>query len=590
MANLTINNLKIEVPDGTTILEAAQSAGIKIPTLCYLKDIQKIGACRVCSVEVEGARNLVASCVTPVSNGMVVKTNTHRVREARRTIVELILSAHEGDCQLCERGNDCELQKLAHDLDIRWIPFTGEKTQKVFDDSTAAIVRDSSKCILCRRCVTACNLTEGVGAIFPQNRGFNTIVGPAFNKPLSEVVCVQCGQCIAVCPVAAIIEHDHIDKVWQALDDPTKFVVVQTAPAIRASLGESFGYKPGTRVTGKMTAALRRLGFDAVFDTNFTADLTIVEEANEFLSRLKKKYVEKQEVPIPLFTSCCPAWVKYAEHFYHDFLPNISTCKSPQQMFGAAAKTYFAKKIAKHPHDIFVVSVMPCSAKKYEATRSEMNSSWVQDVDAVLTTRELARMIKQAGVDFINIADEEMDAPMGLSSGAADIFGNTGGVMEAAIRTAYEIITGRDIPFEKLHIKPIEGLEGIKEASLKIENTLNDWKFLEGVELKVAVAHGLSNAKKVLERIKSGEADYHFIEIMTCPGGCIGGAGQPRFATNELLEARIQALYTEDEMKTIRKSHENPQIKQLYKEFFVQPLSERSHMFLHTHYKERNEV
>ncbi|HVP13692.1 MAG TPA: NADH-dependent [FeFe] hydrogenase, group A6 [Phycisphaerae bacterium] len=590
MPKLTIDNIPVEVPQGTSVLEAATKAGIRIPTLCYMKDVQAIGACRVCVVEVEGARSLVASCAMPVAEGMKVKTKTRRVRESRRTVVELLLSEHDGDCQTCNRSEDCELQAVARELGIKEIHYTGEKASRKQDHSTPALVRDTAKCILCRRCVTVCNQTQGVAALWPQNRGFETVIGPAFCHDLDEVVCVQCGQCGAVCPVGAISERDGIADVWAALDDPTKHVVVQTAPAIRAALGECFAYPPGTLVTGKMVAALRRLGFNGVFDTNFAADLTIMEEGTELLTRLKKALVEKQQVALPMFTSCSPGWIKFMEHFYPDMTPNLSTCKSPQQMFGAVAKTYYAEKIGKKPEDIFVVSVMPCTAKKYECQRPEMNDSGVRDVDVVLTTRELARMIKQAGIDFPSLPDEKMDAPLGLSTGAADIFANTGGVMEAALRTAWEIVTGKPLPFENLHVKPIAGLEGIKEASAKITGTLKEWKFLEGVELKVAVAHGLGNARKLIERIRSGQGQYHFIEVMTCPGGCIGGGGQPRMTTNDVREARIAAIYREDEGRELRKSHDNPAVQQLYKEFLGKPLGEKSHHLLHTKYKERSRV
>jgi NADP-reducing hydrogenase subunit HndD len=587
---LTIDDVAVEVANGATVLDAARQAGIQIPTLCFLKDVQAIGACRVCVVEVEGAKTLIASCAAPATEGMKVRTNTRRVRESRRTVVELLLSEHEGDCQTCNRSEDCELQSLAREMGIKEITYAGAKAARSFDESTPALVRDPGKCISCRRCVTVCSQTQGVAGLWPQNRGFKTVIGPAFGKDLSEVVCVQCGQCGAVCPVGAISERDQIDEVWAALDDPTKTVVVQTAPAIRAALGECFGYPAGTRVTGKMVSALRRLGFDGVFDTNFTADLTILEEGTELLTRLKQALVEKKPVALPMFTSCSPGWIKFMEHFYPEMTPNLSTCKSPQQMFGAVAKTYYANKIGKKPEDIFVVSIMPCTAKKFECQRPEMNSSGVRDVDVVLTTRELGRMIKQAGIDFAKLPDEEMDAPLGLSSGAADIFANTGGVMEAALRTAYEIVTGRTLPFANLHVAPVAGLEGIKEASLKIEGVLPDWKFLEGATLNIAVAHGLTNARAVIERIKSGQAQYHFIEIMTCPGGCIGGGGQPRMTTNEVRKARIAAIYSEDEGKPLRKSHENPQIKQIYEEFLGHPLGEKSHHLLHTKYEKRSKV
>jgi len=525
MPRIKINNTDVQVAEGKTILEAARQICVHIPTLCYLKDVQAIGACRVCLVEVAGSRTLVASCVTPVTEGMKVLTNTARVRDSRRTVVELLLSEHDGDCQTCNRNDDCELQALARDLRITNITYPGEKSPKVIDASTPALMRDSVKCIKCRRCVTVCNQVQGVGALFPQYRGFDTVVGPAFSSDLADVVCVQCGQCAAVCPVGAIIEKDQIDAVWKALDDSTKHVVVETAPAIRAALGECFGYPPGTLVTGKMVSALRHLGFDGVFDTNFAADLTIIEEGTELLMRLKAALLDNDDVALPQYTSCSPGWIKYAEHFYPEILPNISTCKSPQQMFGAIAKTYYAQTLGKQPSDIFVVSIMPCTAKKYEAQRPEMNDSGVRDVDVVLTTRELGRMIKQAGIDFSSLHDEKMDSPIGMSSGAADIFANTGGVMEAALRTAYEIITGRELPFPNLHVAPIAGLEGVKEASIDITDTLPDWSFLEGITLKVAVAHGLGNARKVIEAAKAGDRNYHFVEVMTCPGGCIGGGG-----------------------------------------------------------------
>ena len=590
MPTLTVDDIKVEVPEGTSVLEACRQAGAKVPTLCYLEDVQTIGACRVCMVEIEGAKTLVASCSQPAADGMVVKTSSPKVRKGRRTVVELLLSEHDGDCQVCARSSDCELRTLARDLGIDHITYEGEKTRRVIDDSTPGLVRDTGKCIMCRRCVTVCNETQGVGGIFPQGRGFTTVIGPAFASDLGDVVCVQCGQCAAVCPVGAIVEKSGIDQVWNWLDDPAKHVVVQTAPAIRGALGEEFDYEPGTLVTGKMVSALRRLGFDGVFDTNFAADLTIMEEGTELLTRLKMALVDKQDIALPMFTSCSPGWINYMEHFNPDMLANLSTCKSPQQMFGALAKTYYAEKLGIDAADIKVVSIMPCTAKKFECERPEMADSGEQDVDIVLTTRELARMIKQAGIDFRSLPDDKMDAPLGISTGAADIFAVTGGVMEAALRTAYEIVTQTPFPFPNLHVAPIEGLDGVKEATVKIEGAKGDWEFLEGAELKVAVAHGLSNAQKVIDRIRSGEGAYHFVEVMTCPGGCIGGGGQPRLTSDAVREARIRAIYAEDESRELRKSHENPEILKLYEEYLGQPLGEKSHRLLHTKYREKERV
>lgn len=582
--NLTIDRQSVTVEEGVTVLEAAAGIGVSIPTLCNLPDVTSPGSCRVCLVEIEGMRTLQPSCVTKVSEGMVVKTSSKAARQARRMSVELILANHPWDCNACVRNNECELQELAKQMGITEVRFPYGQEPVAIDDSTPALVRDMNKCVLCRRCISVCQDVQGVGTLAPRMRGFETSVGTGVSEELNDAVCVQCGQCAAVCPVGAIYEKSSIDEVWAALDDPSKHVVVQTAPAIRAALGECFDMPPGSVVTGKMVTALRRLGFDKVFDTNFTADLTIIEEGHELLTRLKTALVDKGDVTLPMFTSCSPGWINYMEYFYPNLIPNISSCKSPQQMFGALAKTYYAKKAGVDAKDMVVVSIMPCTAKKYECARGEMSDSGYQDVDYVLTTRELGALIKQGGLDFVNLPDGEQDTPMGMSTGAADIFANTGGVMEAAIRTVYEVVTGRELPMDGLHVAPVQGLDGLKEASLTFENCVPDWSFLEGVTAKVAVAHGLKNAQKVCQMVTDGEADYHFVEVMCCPGGCIGGGGQPRLTTNEVRKARMGAIYQEDEGRPMRKSHVNPAITQIYEDFLGAPLGHLSHELLHTHY------
>lgn len=569
IVKLTIDGKPVEVESGTTILEAAKRVGVDIPTLCYLEDINVMGACRVCVVEVKGAKTLQAACVTPVAEGMEVYTNTPRARNARKINVELLLSNHPYECPTCVRNLNCELQAVAEKLGIRRVRFEGEKLEWTPDDSAHAIVRDPNKCIMCRRCASVCEKVQGVKAIGPQERGFGVFIAPAFADRMADSPCVQCGQCTLVCPVGALYEKDSTEEVWAALNDPSKFVVVQTAPATRVSVGEVFGMPPGSIITGKMVAALRRLGFDKVFDTDFTADLTIVEEGSELIQRLTKGGV------LPMITSCSPGWIKFIETFYPDMLPNLSTCKSPQQMFGALAKTYYAEKEGIDPKDMFVVSIMPCTAKKFEAKRPEMTSSGYPDVDAVLTTRELGRMLKQAGINWDALPEEDYDAPLGISTGAAAIFGATGGVMEAALRTAYELVTAKELL--ELNFTSVRGMEGVKEAEVDVD----------GVKVKVAVAHTLGNARKVLDAVRAGKADYHFIEVMACPGGCIGGGGQPIPTTTEIRKKRIEAIYTVDERMAIRKSHENPVIKQLYAEFLGQPLGHKSHELLHTHYVPR---
>lgn len=577
MVTVYIDDTEVKVPSDYTVLKAAQKAGVKIPTLCYLKDINQIGACRVCLVEIERARGLQASCVYPVSEGLRVHTHTPKVLQARKAVVELLLSNHPQDCLTCSRNTNCELQALAKELGIEDVPFKGERKTYDLDLSSPSIVRDANKCVLCRRCVAVCNEVQKVGALGLINRGFDSKVGPAFDRGLGEVACVNCGQCINVCPVGALKETDHTKRVWRALADSDKHVIVQTAPAVRAALGEEFGLPMGTPVTGKMVAALRRLGFAKVFDTDFSADLTIMEEGNEVIDRLVNGG------KLPVITSCSPGWVKFCEHYYPEFLDNLSTAKSPQGMFGALAKTYYPETAGIDPAKIYSVSVMPCTAKKFECARPELAQNGVPDVDAVLTTRELAKMIKEAGIDFLNLPDEDYDAPMGQSTGAAVIFGATGGVMEAALRTVYEVVSGKTL--ENLEFEPIRGMEGIKEAAVEVPGY---------GEVRVAVAHGLSNASQLLDMIKEGKKDYHFVEVMACPGGCVGGGGQPlvsssqRVALDEDYQAlRHKAIYAEDRGKTLRKSHENPAIVEVYEKYLGKPLGEKSHHLLHTHYVAR---
>jgi NADP-reducing hydrogenase subunit HndD len=578
MVNITIDTRKIQVPKGYTVLEAAKYANIAIPTLCYLKDINEIGACRMCVVEVKGARSLQAACIYPVSEGLEINTKSPAVREARKVTLELILSNHDRSCLTCVRSRNCELQKLAEELNVKDIRFNGEGTSKYpLDDFSPSVVRDPNKCVLCRRCVSMCKNIQEVAVIDTNERGYDTIVSPAFDKSLNDVPCTMCGQCITVCPVGALKEKDDVDRVWEALGNKDLHVVVQTAPAVRVALGEEFGMPIGSRVTSNMIASLRRLGFDKVFDTNTAADLTIMEEGTELLDRIKNGG------KLPLITSCSPGWIKFCEHFYPEFLDNLSTCKSPHEMFGALLKSYYADKMGIDPSKIFVVSIMPCTAKKFESERPELASTGYPDVDVVLTTRELARMIREAGIDFTELPERHFDDPMGEASGAGVIFGATGGVTEAALRTVAEILSGKSVDNpDYIEYNEVRGVKGIKELTIE----------LGGVELKAAIAHGLGNARKLLDRIKSGEAFYHFVEIMACPGGCVTGGGQPIQPSEvrswiDLRRERAKAIYEEDRSLPIRKSHENPFIKKIYDEFLEKPGSHKSHELLHTHYVER---
>ena len=573
--NVKINNISYQFPKGLTILQACNQINIEIPTLCYLKEINEIGACRICVVEVKGARNLVASCVHPLSEGMEIFTHSERVLTARKLTLELILSTHDRSCLSCIRSDNCELQKLCHDFKVDdEAKFDGHNQVYKTDDSAIHMYRDDNKCILCRRCVAACSKLQSVGVIGVNDRGFKTHVGCAFEEDLGKTDCVSCGQCIVVCPTGAIAEKDDTDKVWAALADPSKHVIVATAPSIRVTLGEAFGMPVGTNVKGKMVTALKHLGFAGVYDTDIAADLTIIEESQELINRIQNGG------PLPLITSCSPGWIKFCEHNFHDFIPNLSSCKSPQQMFGAVVKTWYAEKNNLDPHDIVVVSVMPCTAKKFEARRDNQSAAGVYDIDIAITTRELARMIKRAGIQFKNLADSNFDDPLGVSTGAGAIFGATGGVMEAALRTAVEKLTGQELT--NLDFTEVRGTKEIKEATYKVGD----------LEVNVAVTSGLANARHLLDEIRAGRKNYHFIEIMGCPGGCINGGGQPVQPASvrnfvDLKTERAKALYEEDKNLPLRKSHESPVIKTLYEEYFGEPGSHKAHKVLHTTYKER---
>lgn len=585
---LTINGKECTAPAGSTILQAAERNGIHIPKLCYLEGIHQYGACRICVVEQINppAKNLQASCMVEARNGMVIETNNAKVQEARKTMYELLLSNHDKKCLTCARNQDCEFQALGRELGVEESPYEGERDLRPIDVSES-LTRDPNKCILCRRCVSVCNKIQTTSILTAENRGFQTVITPAFGLPIGNTACTYCGQCVVVCPVGALKETSHKDRVLRAINDPNKHVVVQPAPAVRVGIGECFGLPAGTCETGKLAAALHRMGFDDVFDTNWGADLTILEEGTEFLKRFRA-VLSGGVATLPMMTSCSPGWIQFIEHNYPEHLENLSTCKSPHQMFGAVVKSYYAKKLGKKPEDMYVVSIMPCTAKKTECARPEMQNDGVPNVDAVLTTRELGDMIKAMGINFLGLPEEKFDDPLGFSTGAADIFGVTGGVMEAALRTVYEIITGRELPFPNLHVSPIVGLEEIREATIKLENVKPEWRAAEGFEVKIAVTSGFAGARKLMEQIKEGTSPYHFIEVMGCPGGCITGGGQPRPQEdiNIVRQKRMEAIYGEDERKVVRKSHENKSLMDFYKEW-GEPGCHASHEYLHTHYVKR---